>query len=335
MEQNNARKIEQDFQPISHILTFSKQPEEVRTTDQEHLTDLQSQVTIIKDRIRGIVHRQANGLYLCGRAGTSKTHTVRTTLEELQVPYKYSSGHLTPIGLFNLLADHRDMIIVLDDVSSIFSQPIALQILLAALGNTHDGSTARVVSYQTAKGVQHVHFSGSIIAISNLTLTSKSNPVVQALRDRVHVINFDPTDEMMIALFRNIASQGVRSLSGDESLEVCDYLTSVMNAESVRPTMRLFDKAIRDFELWKLKKCVSDWRDLVRSTMHEEAVVLEHPTTDLSRREQKDIECRIAAEIAKTFDSRADRAMVWKEQTGLSEAAFYRRLAEAKKLGLN
>lgn len=317
----------------SHFLTFRK-PEEVRTSDHDYLTDLQSQLTIIKDRIRGIVHRQSNGLYLCGRAGTSKTHTVRTTLEELQVPYKYSTGHLTPIGLFNLLANHREMIIVLDDVSSLFKAPIALQILLAALGNTHDESKARVVSYETAQGVQHVPFSGGIVAISNLALSSKSNPVVQALRDRVHVINYDPSDEMMMALFRDLSSKGIRGLSGDECLEVCDYLVSVMDAESVRPTMRLFDKAIRDFELWKLKKCVSDWRDLIRSTLHEEAVVLEHPVNDLSRREQKDIECRIALEIAKTFETRAERVKAWEEQTGLSEKAFYRRLAEAKRMDL-
>jgi len=76
------------------------------------LTSLELQQKVIKDRVRGVVHGHSHGFYLHGRPGTSKTYMVRTTLERLGVGYTYSNGHLTPIGLFELLDENRDRIIV-------------------------------------------------------------------------------------------------------------------------------------------------------------------------------------------------------------------------------
>ena len=79
------------------------------------LQDFLMEQKIIKDRVRGIIHRQSNGMYLYGRPGTSKSHTIHTTLDTNAVGYTSSSGHLTPIGLFDLLDENQDRIIVLDD----------------------------------------------------------------------------------------------------------------------------------------------------------------------------------------------------------------------------
>ncbi len=158
----------------------------------KHYEDLTRKVKVIKDRVRGVVHRQSNGLYLHGRPGTSKTFLVRSTLDMLKVNYSHHSGHLTPIGLFDLLEENRDRIIVLDDVSAIFNQPIALQLLLAALGNAHDGSKTRYVRYKTAKETRSVPFTGGVICISNLSLDGHHQEVLAALKDRVFVINYEP-----------------------------------------------------------------------------------------------------------------------------------------------
>lgn len=114
------------------------------TKTNEHLASFEKQLKVVKDRVRGIVYGQTNGLYLCGRPGTSKTFTVRSTLDSLlDVPYAYSTGHLTPLGLFDLISENRDRVIVLDDVSAILQERVALQLLLASLGNPHDGSNSR------------------------------------------------------------------------------------------------------------------------------------------------------------------------------------------------
>ena len=45
------------------------------------IDNLHRKQSLIRDRIRGVVHQQANGVYLHGRAGVSKTYLVRTTLK--------------------------------------------------------------------------------------------------------------------------------------------------------------------------------------------------------------------------------------------------------------
>ena len=54
-----------------------------------------------------------------GKSGlNASAHTVCTTLDTLAVNYTYSNGHLTPIILFDLIAENLDRILVLDDVSA-------------------------------------------------------------------------------------------------------------------------------------------------------------------------------------------------------------------------
>ena len=172
-------------------------------------SDLMLQLKVVKDRVRGVVSRTSNGFYLHGGPGTSKTYTVCKTLETLAVNYSYSSGHLTAMGLFSLLEQHSHSIIVLDDVSSIFREPKALQILLAALGNRHDETGARPVRYTTANKDLTIQFSGAIICISNLPLDGHHNEVMKALIDRVNVINYEPTEEQVISLIEHLAAKGL------------------------------------------------------------------------------------------------------------------------------
>lgn len=98
------------------------------------LAELTRRQAIVRDYVRGVARQYDTGLYLFGRPGTAKTHTVRSILEkEIREIYAYQRGHLTPVGLFELIAEHPDEVIVLDDLVTIFRSDIALQILLSAL----------------------------------------------------------------------------------------------------------------------------------------------------------------------------------------------------------
>jgi len=112
------------------------------------LQELQQRLAVVRDRVRGVARRHYTGFYLFGRPGTSKTYTVRTTLDELNFAYEYHLGHLTPMGLFDLLAEQHDRVLVLDDVSEILTNRIALQVLLAALGNQPHATGTRIVKYR-------------------------------------------------------------------------------------------------------------------------------------------------------------------------------------------
>jgi hypothetical protein len=281
-----------------------------------------------------------NGLYLFGRPGTSKTHTVRVTLETLAAPYDYHRGHITPIGLFELIATNRDRTIVLDDVASIFNQPIGLQILLAALGSSHDGSRVRPARYKTAREDLTVHFTGGRIVITNVALDGHHPEILAAIRDRVNMINYEPSDEQIEALIRRIADQGHHGIAPEKCLKVAVFLLEECRRREIRPSVRLFvDKALPDFALWESERTETHWRDLVVSELEQQLVEIQHPQRDLRRAEQMEAERRIVLDLVLSYESREDRIEQWRRITesrfgvAKSQAAFYRRLAELKEAG--
>jgi hypothetical protein len=60
---------------------------------------------VIRDRVAQVAKGFAAGLFQYGRPGISKTHTVIETLTETvgEGKFTHDKGHLTPIGLFELL----------------------------------------------------------------------------------------------------------------------------------------------------------------------------------------------------------------------------------------
>src|SRR5262249_37978960 len=153
----------------------------------------------------------------------------------LAAAYSYHSGHITPIGLYDLIAENRDRTIVLDDVTSIFNQPTALQIFLAALGVSPGGSRARVVRYKTAQQDRSVSFTGGIIAISNLPLDGHHHGILAAIRDRVNVLNYEPTDEQILALVTRLADGGVAGIPPVECRTVVHFLEQECQKREIRP----------------------------------------------------------------------------------------------------
>ena len=94
--------------------------------DADHLERFQRRQTIIRDRVRGVAGGHYPGAYIFGPAGTGKTHTVRTALRTIGAPHVYHSGHVTPMGLFELLAEHPSSTLVLDDVGAVLTERVGL-----------------------------------------------------------------------------------------------------------------------------------------------------------------------------------------------------------------
>jgi len=317
-----------------------KQEKETTLDYQAHYEELQRQLSVIRDRVRGVVYQQTNGLYLFGRPGTSKTHTVRVTLESLAAPHDYHQGHLTPIGLFDLIAKNRDRTIVLDDVASVFNQPIGLQLLLASLGSSHDGSRVRTVRYKTAREDHSVRFSGGIILITNLALDGHHHEILAAIRDRVNTINYEPTDEQVEALVHKIADHGLRGVPPEKCREVAHVILEECKRREIRPSVRLFaEKAIPDYALWESGRTETHWRDLIVSELEQQLGKIEHPLRDLRRSEQTEAERRLALDIFMSYPSRKERIEEWRRVTASrfgqakSQPSFYRRLKELKEAG--
>ena len=291
------------------------------------LKELETKLAIIRDRVRGVAFGHHNGLYLYGRPGTSKTHTVLTTLDAEDIPHTYKTGHLTYKGLFKLLRDYPDGLIVLDDMSQILTQPIAVQILLAALGNGPDEGD-RLVEYHTASGRERFWFSGGVIMISNLGL--EGNATIDAIKSRVHSFNYDPTDEQITALILSLACKGLHGLKPEICQEVADHTLAECQRLNYRPEVRLYvDKALRDYQLWGSGESETHWHDLVTSSIQERVTQLQCELRPVGRAEQIQAEKELAKQIVAKYDTREARAAAWTDQTGKSERALYRRLQAA------
>lgn len=296
------------------------------------LQELNQRLAVVRDRVRGVARGYCHGLYLFGRPGTSKTHTVIKTLKDDGVGHYHQLGHLTPIGLFELLEEQHDRVVVLDDVSHIFSDKKALQILLAALGTQRDGQRARIVRYRRQGYVAEIRFTGGLVCISNLHLDQ--SPLLEAVKSRVHYIKHDPSDEQIAALMLCVAAQGWPAgqpeLTPAECREVAEFLIAESRKRDARLDMRLLvDKAFPDYLQWRAGDTEVHWKDLVRATMEERLVELQYTSAEsMSRHGRKQVEHQVVRQITETYRTTADRLAEWKARTGKSERAFYRRLRE-------
>ena len=298
------------------------------------LAELSRRQGVVRDYVRGVPRQYATGLYLFGRPGTAKTHTVRGVLErEIGEPYCYQRGHLTPIGLFELLADHPDEVIVLDDLVTIFKSDVALQILLSALEHPAPGdrTRTRIVRYRRKGEEVRVAFRGGIICVSNREL--HDDELLGAFKSRVHTLNYDPSDAQLGALMLEIAGRGWPaarpSVAPDECVEIAGFLIGEMLRLGCRFDLRLFvNKALPDYQQWKDDETESHWRDLVTASIEQHLVAVRHAEDRPCRDDRKKEEHAILKEILKEHPTREERVRAWSSRTGKSERAFYRRLAE-------
>jgi hypothetical protein len=303
----------------------------------EYLAELRKRQGIFRDYVRAVAKGYATGLYLHGRPGTAKTHTVREVLEEeIREIYVYQRGHLTPMGLFELIAANLDEVIVLDDTAAILKSDVPLQILLSALEHPTTRDRSRIVKYRRQGEEQRASFRGGIICISNREL--RDDDMLGAFKSRVHTLNYDPSDAQLGALMLDIADRGWPIGSSNPEIDpqaahvVAHYLIGEMLRLSCPFDLRLFvNKALPDYQQWKDGEAESDWRDLITASIEEHLVAVRHSEEPpVSREARKEEEQAIVQEIMRDHASRDERVRAWIKRTGKSERAFYRRLAEIR-----
>ncbi len=299
------------------------------------LTELSQRQAVVRDYVRGVARQYSTGLYLYGAPGTAKTHTVQAVLDdEIRDIYAYKRGHVTPLGLFELLADHREEVIVLDDLSNILRSDTALQLLLAALEHPSAPDFGRRVEYRRQGRAQSFSFRGGVICISNLELHDAE--LLSAFKSRVHVLNYAPTDAQLGALMLAVADRDwpvaarVQTIAPEQAREVAAFVIGEKLRLGCRFDLRLlFNKAYPDYQQWRDGETESDWRDLVTASIEEHLVAVRHSEPSaLSREDRLEEERAVVRDILHQYGSREEQLGAWARRTGKSGRAFYRRLAE-------
>ena len=216
----------------------------------------------------------STGLYLFGAPGTAKTHTVRAVLDEIREIYTYQRGHLTPMGLFELLREHRNEVIVLDDLAAIFNSPTALQLLLAALEHSTSRDFGRQIEYRRQGGSESFSFRGGVICISNLEL--HDSELLNAFKSRVHVLNYAPTNEQLgRSCLTSPAAAGLPERRPRRSSRPRPVTWPAMSSPScsgwgaASTSACWWARRSRTFQQWKDGETETDWRELVTASIEE------------------------------------------------------------------
>jgi hypothetical protein len=132
-----------------------------------------------------------NLLILLGGAGLAKSQTVR---QAVGPEVCWIEGNATPFGIYTELWRHRDQLVVIDDVDSLYANPSGVR-LLKGLCQTDPQKTIAWHSAAAALDREQIPrafpTTSRVAIIGNTWKTVNAN--VAAVQDRGHVVVFQPT----------------------------------------------------------------------------------------------------------------------------------------------
>jgi hypothetical protein len=204
--------------------------------------------------IKLVVKGASNALFIAGRGGVGKTHTVESVLGELGLKdgegYFKNTGSASAIGIYKLLYKHRDEIILFDDSDGALADQDSRNIFKAA---TDTKKVRKLVWNKDSKNLvdpdemdedddtkipKYFEFTGRIIFISNLSI-DKLDPD-GALRTRALMISIDPTDEEVLDFMEKI----VNKIPLEDGLELDESARKEV-VDQMRKSTRKGDISIR------------------------------------------------------------------------------------------
>lgn len=170
----------------------------------------------VADLVRMVTSKASASAIITGEGGLGKTYTVIKTLESCGLQdatnllemesedevlerdesmFTVVKGFSTAKGLYRILYEHRDSMLIFDDCDNVLKDPVALNLLKGAL----DSYDKRIISWNCeSKGDDDLprsfQFNGGVIFISNLTLATLN----QALRSRSLCVDLSMTLEQKI-----------------------------------------------------------------------------------------------------------------------------------------
>lgn len=298
------------------------------THDLDLVAQLERQLQIIKDRANTVIYNYATAVYITGRPGTGKTHTVTSELAKHKLPWLLHNARLTAMGLFELLREHPEHVTVLDDVPSLFRDKMALQILLAALDGTP--GQPRIVRYKSKDKDEEIDYAGRLILIGNVPLSH--DPLAQAVASRVQLLQHDPSDDVLAAYIKYLSLAGYGDLSPSECWSVASFVIAETRASGLRLDLRHFFKGLEDFRQCKAGNAVTPWKVLVRSSLQKSIRDFIRPLTkseDIER--QRDVARAVCEEFPNDCKRQQEEFIA---RTGFGKTVFHERKRELKHLGL-
>ena len=209
-------------------------PKESRFTINERFQFVSDMVTMLANGAQASV-------VVTGPGGLGKSYTVSksleangfkdiSTLEALEVgarintkkSFRVIKGYSTPKGLYRLLYENKDGVLVFDDCDSVLKDPVSLNLLKGAL----DSYSRRIISWRADIRDEDLptsfEFKGRVVFISNLS----SSQIDQAIITRSMAVDLSMTTKQKIERMRHIMESGEFMPEADKQHKV-DAITLV------------------------------------------------------------------------------------------------------------
>lgn len=302
--------------------------------DAGYLASLERKLQLVRDRVAAVADGTSTGFLLHGPGGVSKSYTVLGELDRCRAEYILFNSRATGRGLFNILQAHPDAVVVLEDMERLFRDAGAQGVLRSALWGpqARDGSgrRERLVTWTNPRQTLSFVFSGGIIVTSNRPLDDW--PELAAIKTRVAVMQFLPTQLEVRALMRAVARrghvhEGIRVALAVCS-DVCEFVISECRGLERPLDMRLLVNALGDYVQATEYGSGCGWRDLVASRVRERPTHFREHVEIGGRDARRRREVELVREICAATDERDEQVARWQAQTGKGQASFYRRRAE-------
>lgn len=202
------------------------------------------------------IERHTNSVIICGDAGLGKSYTVMERLDnhhlEENEDYTVHKGYTTPKGLYSMLYENRNGIIVIDDMDSVFKDSVSLNLLKAAL----DSYSKRIVTWNSMGFIDDglpktFEFTGQIIFITN----KRMNDLDEAVKSRSLCVDVSMTTEEKLDRMRSVANKILPEIKLSTKLDVLSYIDEKRDCVK-ELNFRTFIKATAIFEATGDKRAV-------------------------------------------------------------------------------
>lgn len=149
----------------------------------------------------------SNGTILIGEGGCGKSYLTLNEVKRIRKDYIYLNTHLTALEFYKILYRNNDKLIIIDDIKSIFSNEVCINLLKSCLW---DVDNKRLITYNSSSAKleecpQVFDFKGQIIILANKLNLKNIN--LEALESRVNYFEIQFTYKEKLEIMKQIIKE--------------------------------------------------------------------------------------------------------------------------------
>lgn len=248
-----------------------------------------------------LIKGKTNCLVIRSEGGLGKTYNILKYLTKNSVDFKYVSGWITKLELYQYLHDNKNSLIVFDDCEIMLEDDGIVALLKPAIWETIKDK--RIISYISSSEKLQVPkqfvFNGKIVMLIN-EVPEEERKTIKALMSRAifYDLAFDYHDKLKLMF--EIAKLPFGNLSLAERNEVAGYIQTNTDDTYEDLNLRTLIKGL------DLRQQSSQWKDLLKALLVE----------------NEDLRC--IKEAIKTFPTEASKQFdLFKQKTGKHRSTFF------------